>query len=222
MSIYSDTLKKCLLESTLNEIKGIEALDYSFVKADEDFRAIIKNDMEKGKTFFKPKKFLPILVAVLVTFCLMMSISAIRTPVVDFFVEIYDTFSSLFVKVEEPLTVPSKIEVEYQPSYFEENGFEIAEHKKYNSMVTTTWKKDSFLVNINQCTIDNSNQTVNTENAIYDTVYIGKCKVFYTKRYGVYSVRWIQDGYYFSLQCCPGMDWDDVEEIILSTAPVTP
>ncbi|MBQ7761388.1 MAG: hypothetical protein IJ400_04960 [Clostridia bacterium] len=222
MNTCINTLKKCLLDSTLKEIKEIEELDYSFITADEDFRTRVKNDVKKSSSVFKSKRLFLILVAVLVTLCLMMSISAIRTPIIDFFVEIYGTFSSLFVKVEEPSTIPTTIEVEYQPSYFEENGYEITEHEKYNSIVDTTWKRDSFVVNINQCTINYSNQTANTENGIYDTVYIGDCKVFYTKELTSYSAYWIQDGYYFSLHCYSSMDWSEVEKIISSTGPVTP
>ena len=222
MSIYSDTLKKCLLESTLNEIKEIDALDYSFIKADEDFRARIKNDTEKSKSFFKSKRFFLILVAALVTLCLIMSISAIRTPVVDFFVEIYDSFSSVFFKVDEPSLLPDKIEIEYQPSYFEENGYEIFKQSRLNTIVQTEWKKDSYSMLLTQGIIGNGTPTINTEHAGYEIAYIGDCKILYTKNHNIISAYWTQDGYYFSLQTIPNMKWSEVEKIVLSIVPVTP
>lgn len=222
MSQATSILKHCLLESTLNEIREIENLDYSFITADEDFKERIKNDVKKSRSFFKSKKLFLILVAVLATLCLMMSISAIRTPIIDFFVETYDNFSSLFVKSEEPSTVPTTIEVEYQPSYFEKNGYEILNQTKSRLGIFTIWSRDNIKLEFSQMIATGGFNNIDTEDASYDTTYIGPLKVFYTKKYGIYSVRWIQDGYFFMLHCCPGMDLDDVEEIILSTGPLTP
>ena len=217
-------IKNCLLESTLNEIKEIESLDYSFVKADEDFKARIKNDIEKRKTLSKSRKLILILVATLVVCCcIAFSASAdIRNSILSFFVEAHQSYSDITFENVNPNNCPKVIETEYQSSYFEEKGYKPSQKNVFSWLTTTEWTIGSRKVTFSQSTIDeNVFITINTEDGIYDTV-IGDYKVYYTKNSALYSVYWIQDGYFFRLHCCPGMDLDDAEEIILSTGPLTP
>ena len=213
-------LKRVLLESTLAEIKAIEELDYSFVKADEAFKARIKQDMRTFSSF-KPRRFFLILAATLtICFCIALSVSAdMRNGIIDFFVRTYDSFSEIFFERGEEIA-PDTIEVEYQPSYFKENGYERVYYKKYNSMICTRWARNSQEVSLLQKTIGNGNPSVDTENADCNTTYVGDLKVIYTYKYATYNVYWVQNGYYFSLQCHSSMSWSDVEKIILSTAIV--
>ena len=58
------------------------------------------------------KKILYAVIAALVAISLAMSVSAIREPIINFFVEIYDSFISIFVDVPAPASVA--IEEKYE------------------------------------------------------------------------------------------------------------
>ena len=90
--------------------KGEELMEKEELSA-PDYEAFKK----KAKIYTrKPlkKKILYAVIAALVAISLAMSVSAIREPIINFFVEIYDSFISIFVDAPAPASIA--IEEKYE------------------------------------------------------------------------------------------------------------
>ena len=98
-----DILKKALLKVERKELNRFRNLPNQEVEFSEEFENSIQKLAKKRKTFFwqatktVPRRIIVVFVAAIITFCMMMSISAIRTPVVNFFINVYEDFISIFV-----------------------------------------------------------------------------------------------------------------------------
>lgn len=225
-TISKEMLKKCLFESTLDEIRKIEAIDYSFVKASEQLKNKIKNNFEvakQNKKKYYPKKIALILVAALtICFLIMFTVSAqIRTAVIDFFVEVYETFATIFIQKDDDVITPSKIETEYKLTYFEENGFKQVDKTNSSVRIFTVWLKDDSNLNFSQSVIDNNYITSDVEGTSYEITYIGEQEVFYIVKNNKYFVKWLAHGYSFNLRCSESLGWKEIEKIITSLEPIT-
>jgi len=225
-TISKEMLKRCLFESTLDEIRKIEALDYSFVTASEQLKNRIKSDFETAKQHKKkyyPKKIALILVAALTAcFLIMFSISAqIRTAVVDFFIEVYETFASFFIENDANNENPKTIETRYQPSYFHENDY--TQINEFASLVKniSIWSKSSTTLEFTQYVIETNSVFLDTEDISYEVRYIGEQKIYYKIKNNIYTVKWLAYGYSFNLRCDESLDWEEIEKIITSLKPVT-
>ena len=118
-------VENALLEASLKRIRLIESMDYPDIVTDEEYDNRIL-DVIYGRTKEKkrlPKRIALILVAALtVCFLIVFTVSAqIRTAVVDFFIEVYETFASFFIEESNFIENPTTIEIKYEPSYFKEN-----------------------------------------------------------------------------------------------------
>ncbi|MBE6673894.1 MAG: hypothetical protein E7596_02170 [Ruminococcaceae bacterium] len=233
-------LKECLLESILAEIKEIEAMEYPNIKASESFKERIKNTINSGKAAQKkhfPKKVaIAFIAAVILSLSIMFTVSAeIRQAVADFFVKAYETFTQ-FIIVENdgadtntsgsditqaPITYPTTIETEYMPSYINKNNYVQLDKvtNKYN--IWAAWSNDTYIIDLAQQVIDSNDIILDTENASYQTAYIGEQKVYYVLKNNTYTIKWLEYGYSFNMSCDEALGWDEVEKIVLSLEPVT-
>ena len=225
-TISREILKRCLFESTLDEIRKIEDLDYSFVTASEQLKNKIKNDFEtakQNKKKYYPKKIALILVATLtICFLIMFSVSAqIRTAVVDFFIEVYETFASFFIENDEKIDNPKTIETRYQPSYFHENDY--TQINEFASLVKniSIWSKNSTTLEFTQYVIETNSVFLDTEDTSYEVKYIGEQKVYYKAKNKTHTVKWLAYGYSFNMNCNDSLSWEEIEKIITSLKPVT-
>ncbi len=218
-------LKKCLLESTLNEIREIEAIDYSHIKADESFKDKILNTIngaERESAKARSKRItISLIAAIIICFSIMLSVSAkIRTAVVDFFVEIYDSFAVFFIENEECEDASSVIDTVYEPAYFSENGYEQLNKTQNDFRIFTVWSKDGIIVDLSQHIIDKNDIILDAEDMSYEVTYIGDKVVYYTIKNDIYFVKWLEYGYSFNLSCDASLGWEEIEKIISSLQPI--
>ena len=127
-----DILKKALLRVEQKELKYLKNLPDENMQLSTEFENNIHKLAKKRKTFIWqatktiPRKIAVVFVAAIITFCMMMSISAIRVPVINFFINIYEDFISIFVEDDETIDIPDNIEVVYKPSYVIDGYSEIS------------------------------------------------------------------------------------------------
>ena len=108
--------------------KGEELMEKEELSA-PDYEAFKKKVKVRRRVSLK-KKILYALIAALIAVSLAMSVSAIREPIINFFVEIYDSFISVFVDAPAPASIA--IEEKYELGYLPE-GFELVDEKEWNS-----------------------------------------------------------------------------------------
>lgn len=225
-TISREMLKRCLFESTLDEIRKIESIDYSFVKASEQLTNKIKNNFEvakQNKKKYYPKKIALILVATLtICFLIMFTVSAqIRTAVIDFFVEVYETFATLFIQNDDINENPTTIEKEYESTYFKENGFTQKEKTSSSIKIFSTWSKDASNIYFYQYIINGNDITSDIEYTSYEVTFVDNQKVYYTVKNDTYIVIWLAYGYSFNLRCSESLGWEEIQKIITSLEPIT-
>lgn len=222
--IKSNILERALLESTLKEIRTIEAVDYPKIKTEKEYDEKILQSIKANKQFkfqkYYRKRIAIIIASVIVCFMILMSISAVRTKVIDFFIEVYDTFASFFIDKDDDIDSPLKIEIQYEPTYMNENGFQLANQVKNEYQVVSVWKKEGMTVYLTQYIIDGNVIKMDTENAEYHIDYIDDQKVYYVLKNNTYNIRWLTNEYSFNLICPESLGWEEIQKIIKSLTPV--
>lgn len=229
-------LKDCLIDSALAEIYEIEALDYSYIQVSDGFKEKVKEIIsvkEEPKRKVCPKKIAIILIAsVLLSLSIMFSVSAkIRETVADFFVKMYDTFAEFIIADNKDTTTtdpdgssasyPTKIETVYKPSYVDSSEYFQLDSFETEIRSFNVWTNGTTIIDLTQNIFDDTTLKLDTENAQYQTNHIGKKKVYYSVKNGIYTVSWLEYGYWFTMTCDESLGWNEVEKIVTSLEPIT-
>ena len=228
MTVTKATLKKCLLESTLTEIREIDGKNYS-IEAKDAFKARISGIIngEKKKKSKSVKQVIVILIAaVLLSLSIMFTVSAeIRDVISDFFVSTYEKFSVLNINSEnesEPsVTYPQSLEQVYIPKYIKDNGYIEIEKDILNTISLFIWANDVSTIDLTQQIVGDGDLDIflNTEDTHLNRVNLNGKEIIYILRDGLYTVIWVDYGYLFTMGCEEFLGWSEVEKIILSLEP---
>ena len=218
-------VENALLEASLRRIRLIEAMDYPDIGTDESYDNKIY-DLIYGRTKEKkrlPKRITLILVATLtICFLIMFTVSAqVRSAVVDFFVEVYETFASFFIEDNDINENPTTIEIKYETSYFKENSYEKTNQIESKFKIVENWSKNNSTIYFSQYIIETNGIFLDTEDTSYQIKYIGEQKIYYTVKNNIYFIKWLAYGYSFNLRCDESLGWEEIEKIITSLEPVT-
>lgn len=216
-------LKKALLKVEQKELHRFKNLQNENVEISEEFENNIYKLARKRKTFIwqatktVPRKIAVVFIAAIITFCMMMSISAIRIPVINFFVNVYEEFISIFVDEEEGYIKPQTIVSVSLPSYTIE-GYYLEDSQNYGQDAESIWFNENgeviilsqhILENEFQSFIDNKNLNFQTENANGLTLY-------FVVKNQYYQIFWTKNGYLFSLNCSETIPFAKIKEMISS------
>lgn len=142
-----------------------------------------------------------ILVASSVT---VMSVEALRNAVTDFFVSIYEKFSTV-QSVDDttaPLTIEDIYEITYDLSRFTIFYEDYNEYSRY-----ITYIKDNIVIDYVQYTKEMYDENVNTENAVISTLIInGHEAIYFQDNHQYYHLIWDNGDYIISLGSNIGKD----------------
>ena len=174
-----EILKIALLNVEREELRLLDSLPYENYKFSDEHNAKIKKLIDKYDYSCKtmPKRLSIILVAAILAITLIMSISAIRIPVVNFFVEIYEGFISIFVD-ESDTGDTNKIQEIYMPQYIPE------QYKQSTSFLDdytalSYWENGNSKITINQNILNVSQSFIDYKNSDYIEYMIGSQKIYY-------------------------------------------
>ena len=145
-----------------------------------------------------------------------MSVSAIREPIINFFVEIYDSFISIFVDAPAPASVA--IEEKYELGYLPE-GFELVEEKEWKTTNEKTYSDGNKRIKFVQ--IPYSNELVrellidnNDSNIEYIELKGGR--IIHAQKNDMISLLWSDDKYILKVTLNFIVDKDECIKIIES------
>lgn len=144
------------------------------------------------------KRVAVFVLAIAITFVLSMSVAAVREPVVEFFVNVYEKFVEFFYGEDDIAKAPDTIETVYTLGYVPE-GYEL-ESCNLNKLYTTfVWTNDTGnRIVFSQGVLGAWNQLDN-ENSNYEILYMNDLSVAYIdKKYNQYYY-WHAADYNFSL-----------------------
>jgi hypothetical protein len=214
-------VKEALMEADLREMAIIDALPDEEITFSEKYKnaisKLMNNTRRSARSF--SKKATVILVAVLTSLILMMSVSAIREPIVNFLVDIYDNYIN--VTVDNKDNQESVIEAPLFPSYIAE-GYTLDNVNDLESWVITRWKNESDnVIELWQVTnSDDLNIHMNNPEGGYKSIVLqSDLNLYYYSRDGYYSFFWVDDKYFYSLTCPDTIELSEIEKIIDSMEP---
>ncbi|MBO5312835.1 MAG: hypothetical protein J6B29_02605 [Clostridia bacterium] len=218
-----DILKQALMRAELEELERFRSLPKPEPKYTDDFKSNIRKLAEKRKTLLwkatktVSRRVAVVLVAVFVTLCLMMSISAIRTPIVNFFVNVYENFIGIFVENDEKRTTPESIENISLPSYMM-NGYSLEDSISYGKDAESFWSNEEgdVIILYQQIIRDGLQFTINNENMDFQEEILNGTTIHYASDGDYYQIYWSDEIFIFSLICPNSISFTDVKSIISS------
>lgn len=217
-------LKEALLEEDIREMAIIDALPDEEIVFSEKYKKEMQKLLNKHKKYtrnanrFIPKRLAGVLAAILITLTLMMSISAIREPVVKFIVNVYESFISIFVEEDEGYVSPETIENVILPAYITD-GYISNGTVKQLKLSTTTWKNsENKFIQLKQCIIEDNFLTfLDNQNLTYSPL-ISKLNIdlYYADKNGYLNITWTDNVYIYNLLCPNTIEITEIEKIIES------
>jgi hypothetical protein len=161
------------------------------------------------------KRIAVIAVTIALTFGLSMSVSAVRKPVVEFFVNMYEKFVEFFYDDDVSAKAPSTIETVYTLGYVPE-GYEL-ESCNINKLYTTfIWENDAGeQITFSQSILDGSS-LMDNENSNYGVLDLNGMSVACVEKYDDEYFYWNFDGYKFTLHVSRTRSYEDISKLIQS------
>lgn len=216
-------LKEALLEEDLREMAIIDSLpDEEFVFS-EKYKKEMQKLLNKHKKHtptanrFIPKRLVGVLVAILITLTLMMSISAIRKPIIKFIVNIYEEFISIFIE-DEGAKSPETIEKTIIPSYIID-GYHMKDITEKATFSILIWENDiGEKIQLKQYILKDGLQAfLDAENSTYSllSTHLNK-DLFYSNKNTNLSIVWSDNIYLYNLLCPSTIEITEIEKIIES------
>ena len=144
------------------------------------------------------KRIAMIAVVIALAFGLSMSVSAVREPVVKFFVHIYERFVEFFYDDDVVTKAPVTIETVYTLGYVPE-GYELESCSIEDLGTRMIWTNDADeQIVFSQRTLDGNN-LLDYENADYEIVYIENMEIALANKNGARYCFWNCEEYRYSL-----------------------
>lgn len=220
-----DILKKALFIIGREEVEAYKALPDEEVIFSKEFakKAYAINKRRKS-LFYRttrtvPRKIAVILIAAVITFTMMMSVSAIRTHVLNFVISIYDTYISIYFQENDQCSnSPQSIENILLPHY-SPNDYLLLESNNYETTAQSLWlneEDESLFIILDQDVLtSNSNIHISNENSKYQAFKnVNNYDVYYNIEDGYYFFIWSNGSYLFTMTCPDNIPLSEIEKII--------
>lgn len=147
----------------------------------------------------------------------MMSVSAVRKPVVEFITNVYEKFVEIFFDEEDVAKAPSTIDTVYTlgivPEGYTINKYIIDANSTYMSWINNNGEKLVFMQGI----LDGNNM-IDNEDAQFELISIDGMKIAYVNKNGAKYYFWNTLDYKFTLLVSETISHDATLELIESVA----
>ena len=217
-------LKEALLEAEKDEMAFYDSLPIEDFIFSEKYQIKIQKLLNRRQKYtrntnrFVSKRLVGVLSAILITLTLMMSISAIREPIIRFIVNIYEDFVSIFINDEENDIIPEYIEDISLPTYMID-GYVKCDFNCYKKISSTLWMNSyEEIVLLNQHTIENGLKAfIDSQNTDYVKITVDSNDSFYyALKQNEYNIIWCDDRYIYNMICPNNIELSEIEKIIKS------
>lgn len=149
-----------------------------------------------------------------------MSIEAIRTPVVQFVIEVYEKFTQLLVPSEQTENnVPTTIEKKYKPTMMIQ-GYSLVGEDYDLLYYQLRWSNSTEEeIVFQQSILTNYASIIDTENIPYRKIELSQYDAVYFTSANKHSLIWSDGEYTFKITCQTSIDIDNVIKIADSVSP---
>ncbi len=145
------------------------------------------------------------------SFFIFVTACAFREPILDFFEEIYESFTKLSTKEDSD----EEIDAIYMPDYIP-LGYEILSQNDNQLGLSVIWSNGENKIVYNQSPLNNENALLDTETNDYIAIFIEEQPVYYILKNNTYFFIWENDHYSFKLKCTDSLPMAEIELIISS------
>lgn len=206
-------IKKALFEVEMNEVKYMDSfpqidLPHSQQYIDNMSNLTSPQVLVNKSRLFPKKKLLICVIAVILLFA---TACACREPILDFFEEIYESFTKLSTKEDSD----EKVGVIYMPNYLPA-GYEQVAQNENQLAFSVTWSNGENKIIYSQSPLNNENALLDTETNDYIAIFIDEQPVYYILKNNTYFFIWENDHYSFKLKCTDSLPKTEIELIISS------
>ena len=153
-----------------------------------------------------------IIVAAILMSLICMSVTAIREPIFNFFVNIYDRFTAVAIydSGDSGNDVIETLEFKYIPE-----GYEFKSRSSGSDYVKYTWSNGAEkVIFIQKHTSYNTEYRFNTENDHMQTISINDINALYHEQHNRQIITWTKNNEVFTLVCPIDMQLEDMLDII--------
>lgn len=208
-----ELIKKALFNVEMNEVKCMDSFPQIDLPHSPQYIEKMNNLTRasttlNGRQVFSKKKILICIIAAILIF---VTACTFREPILDFFEEIYESFTKLSTNED----ADKKIDDVYMPSYVPAE-YEIVSQNSNQLGLNVIWSDGENKIVYNQSPLNNENALLDTENNNYISLYIGEQPVYYILKNNTYFFIWENNHYSFKLKCSGAIQMEEIEKIISS------
>lgn len=144
------------------------------------------------------KRVAVLMVATALTFALSMSVSAVRKPVVEFFVNAYEKFVEFFYDEDDVMRAPDTIETVYTLGYVPD-GYEFVKTLNLYGRVKHVWKNNISAEIVFSQYILNGDYALDKEKCEFELLNVDGTIIAYIDKYELKKFYWNNDNYAYQL-----------------------
>ena len=212
------------LKDAFKEINSEELDNLNIPKEDFEFSERYKKNMEKllakqRKPYFRyfntaGKRAVACILIVAMLFASSMTIEAVREPVVEFFVNVYEKFAEIFFGDDEIENSPYDIEEIYTLGYVPE-GYEFVSREIGEKQIKTIWSNGKSEIILYQYIFKNS-YLLDNENSNFYIMYDTDVKIAYINKNKIKVIQYNNQKYSFIINISNKNSDEQCIEIIKS------
>ncbi len=213
-------IKKALYRIEQEEIVTWEALPDTFINYSDTYKNavsyLIKKERQSSAAYtgWSVRKK-----AIALTLAIIASIIAITSCVFNkqikkFFVDIYDTYTALWVDG----TPSNEHFIKYLPTNLPD-GYVVATNTTTDINAVTSWYNGTHYIHLQQTKASSGLSSIDTENTTLEEIEIDGTVIYRTHKNGTYCIVWILNDYEFYLVCQDNIFWNEIEIIVTSMSP---
>lgn len=210
-----------------NAFREVASLEFSHIPTDEtsikyNFSDKFNKRMQKliksqKKAYWclvntAAKRVAIIFLAIFTMFTAAFSVKAIREPVVNFIMEIYETFTHYLFEGDTTNTISKEYSITELPDgYIQTNKF------RNENLITTIYEKTAHnVIEFTQTTTKHAQIHIDNEHeSVYKDIVNG-IEINISETLDIKHVFWIKDNYYFDITCYGDISIDTIKELIMS------
>lgn len=200
--IYRELFINAFLEA--EQITNKEYLnkdDFNFEFSDKFEKRMQKLVAKENRINFQSRRimskcFLAAIIAIIVMFTGLMSVSASRQKIIEFVETIFPKYTQVELS-EESLPTPDTIETAYTLG-FVPDGYELVQYNQDKVSVFAIWENENEEEIVFSQDILNSNTSIDSEH-YYETLDVNGYKAYIFGMKNLYSLTWKDDNYMYTI-----------------------
>ncbi len=202
------------IECEFISIPDEDEIEYVFSKRfEKKMKKLIRRINHKSPRYSKKKIVLTVVAAIILSIMLMMSVSAIREPVVKYIISMYDSFMEITYEGDLSLKINRELTLGGLSDDFVET-----ERKRNDAVLSVRYRSKSSGDEIwfYQTITDGANPSIDNKNGIISEIEVNGLSVilYESKSADYFMADWVQDTYSVALTYYGKIDKEEFIELV--------